>query len=155
MRKFMIAFKHYQHDGNDFYAQLMKTFLRSEFIHCELVFSDGKVGSSNEFTGVNIFEEDLKRNPIYWEFYEIPWYYEAETRKYVARKVGKPYNWGGVLGSMLYPMGLSQDGFCCADLCYVALCKSGVPLPNHDPESVSPNDLRLMIQKLYPRIYDV
>ena len=102
MRKFMIAFKHYQHDGKDFYHQLMKTFLRSEFIHCELVFSDGKVGSSNEFTGVNIFKEDRSRNPLYWEYYEIPWYYEAETRKYVARKVGKPYNWAGVLGSMLY-----------------------------------------------------
>ncbi|KAL6953720.1 hypothetical protein U1Q18_050164 [Sarracenia purpurea var. burkii] len=69
----------------------------------ELVFSDGKVGSSNEFTGVNIFAEDQSRNPFYWEFYEIPWYYEVETRKYVARKA-----LGQVIGLVDFATGYQQ-----------------------------------------------
>ncbi|MDI9857995.1 hypothetical protein [Flectobacillus roseus] len=149
---FLIAFKDYRHD-NEITDKVMKVFLRSEIIHCELIFSDGKVASSDMYRGVGIYEEDKNRNHDFWEYYEIPWFYETEARKYVARKYGKPYNWAGIFGSMLYPVGLSNDGFCCADLCYVALCKSGMDLPHHDPESVSPDDLRIMIQKICKRYY--
>jgi hypothetical protein len=61
---FLIGFKDYQHD-NEISDKLMKFLLRAEFIHCELIFSDGKIGSSDMYQGVRIYPEDKTVTTIF------------------------------------------------------------------------------------------
>lgn len=150
---FIIGFQH-KEDRKDLRGSAMSVLLNSNYIHCELIFSDGYTGSSGQWLGVEVWKETEKRNVNTWEFYELPYEVEYNARKYVEGKKGLPYNWAGIWGQMLFPLGLSNVGFCCADLCYLALIKGGLNLPKFDPESVSPNDLRLMIKSMnFKRIY--
>lgn len=143
---FIIGFRH-KKANDDFNSHAMSFVLNSDIVHCELIFSDKKVGSSCQWLGVQLSENKEYRNPKYWQFYEIPAQYEEKAREYVKKKVGLPYNWAGVMGQMLFPLGLSNEGFCCADLAYLALLKAGLPLPKFNPESLAPSDILLMIQQ--------
>lgn len=151
---FIIGFRH-KTANNDLKSHAMSLLLNSDIVHCELIFSDKKVGSSCQWLGVGLFESEY-RNQQHWEFYEIPSYYEEKAREYIKRKTGLKYNWAGIFGQMLFPMGLSSEGFCCADLCYLALKKAGLPLQDFNPESLAPSDILIMIKALkLNRIYDV
>jgi hypothetical protein len=152
---FIIGFRH-KLANNDVKSHAMSLLLNSDIVHCELIFSDKKVGSSCQWLGVGIFNKDENRNPKHWEFYEIPSFYEEKAREYIQRKEGLKYNWAGIFGQMLMPIGLNSDGFCCADLCYLALKKAGLPLPNFNPESLAPSDILMMIKQLnLNKIYNV
>jgi hypothetical protein len=145
---FQIGFK----SGVGFKNSMVKFGLHNPITHCELNFSDGKKGASWSNTGTGIFDKELFRTANEWQYFTLPYIYEAKARAWLESHQGKPYNWPGVWGGIIFKTGLSGKGYTCGEACYLALKNAGMPLPNFDAQTLSPGDMLQLIEDMGYRV---
>lgn len=80
-------------------SRLIRFWTQSPYSHCELVFSDGKCGSSHDLDcGVGLRE--IQFNPDQWDFFEVN-KDEASARQWFEEHSGMPYDYLGLLGFVI------------------------------------------------------
>ena len=144
--RFGILFKK---KGNDFRSNWVSMALKSDIVHCEIIFSDGTKGASwYNYVGVGVFPQTVVGAPYY--FIKLPNEYEAKTREWFELHKGASYNWAGIFGGMIKDLGITGKGYNCNDSCIYALKYAGMPLPEITiAEIIKPADLYQIIKEKY------
>ena len=120
---------------------------RLGFSHVEFVFSDGLFFSSSGLDGGVRFKR-INLNPEHWRFYEMPVSSEEEysLRLWCKTKVGKKYDWLGVLGFLpSFPTTRDQGRWFCSEIVTAGLHRIG-RLCHVIPWRTSPNELFLILE---------
>jgi hypothetical protein len=141
--------------GKNFWSKLIKFWTKSEYTHCEIIFSDGIwFGNSRGWASNVSFHSytDLKN----WDFLEfnIDHHTEQKIKKWCEEQDGKKYDWVGFyLSQVISLKGDSPDKWFCSEICTAALQRAGV-FPYIKPSSISPGKLYKMISNLIRRKND-
>lgn len=115
-----MAFKMSFHKGPcSLFGKLIRWFEGGPYNHCELHFSDDWGGSALGTKGVYIRKRLWSKND--WDEYELPAHLEPAARKFIEERVGKSYDWRGILSFLLTFLPISKDKWYCSRLCPAAI----------------------------------
>jgi len=126
-----------------FFATLIRWWTHSKYDHCELIFSDGRMFSSRNTTGVCFRPDNFIPGATYWDFIDIPMTADEENivRMWCVDEVGKAYDWLGiVLCQILGWHRESKDKWFCSEICLTALQQVGL-YKGQKPYRFAPGDL--------------
>lgn len=142
----VVAFKHRLHD-NDWYDMLISWWTDSEFIHTQIIFPNGKVGSSWMDTGVafKTMRETIIY-PFHYTFVAIPEgaLDEQKVYDYVASRRGQKFDMKGAILATAVPYAIGgRNRWHCSEVSFSALKNGGLRTKvwNRPPESISPQNL--------------
>lgn len=135
--------------GNDVRSRAVALALKSDVVHCELIFTDGmKAASWHNYVGVGVFPQAIPVAP--YQFVALPIKYEYKAREWFEKNIGASYNWVGVWGGMLNDLGITGKGYNCTDSCIYALKYAGMDLSTiPTPEIIKPEQLLKIIKEKY------
>lgn len=109
----------FQKEGAAFCKRLIRWWDNGKYYHCELVFSDGKWGSSINKYGVTL------RHRIHidsdWDYVDLPDELEHAARIWFENHKGQPYDYVGVLRFILNFLNPARDKWFCSRACADAL----------------------------------
>ena len=148
-----IGFESFDPENATIKQAVMSMASRGEYYHCEIVFSDGAVGSAHDQRRGVTLSNVADRNYLNdWLFFKVPCSVEQEKqiRNYFVEHQQKRYNWTGIIGSMVAGFNITSGfGKFCSECCFEALLFAGV-IKDYGfiASELSPNDLLLLIQKL-------
>lgn len=112
------------------------------YSHCELIFSDGMFFSADpRDSGVRYkcIEFDISK----WDFVnmELDTFDENMVRRWCNSKVGRGYDWLGIILGQAIPLGIDDSArYFCSEICVGALQQAG-RLKGLVPSEVNPQDL--------------
>lgn len=139
-----IAF--YKGEGNIF-DRLIRIWTKGKYSHCELVFSDGIFCSSDPRSN-GVRYKFIECDETKWDFAEIlaDIFDENIVRRWCNRKVGKKYDWLGIVLSQILPIGMNDPNrYFCSEFCTDALQQIG-KMRGIKPSSESPSTLASMFR---------
>lgn len=147
-----LAFHAIPVENHSFHDMIMAFASNGIFTHCEIHFTDGSVGYSNQECGIvikSVKDRDYDKD---WIFYQVPCdgFQEQILKSYFIENQHLKYNWTGIFGNMV--TGLNFDftgGQFCSQVCFNALIKAKI-IQSHGfiSSEVSPSDLQKIIEKL-------
>lgn len=112
----MIQLALYKAPG-DLYDRLIRIWTRSPYSHCELVLEDGRFASSSPRDG-GVRAKLIEPDPPIWDFLPLPWVREEVVEELLQAEQGAGYDWVGVLGSQILPVGIqSKSRWFCSEFC--------------------------------------
>lgn len=152
----IVAFKNREDDrsfGRMVESGIISLGLRSEWMHTEIWFpSYNHVGFASWREGGVQFKNPVGRvnDPSMWEFYKIPVHDEDSVYMFALSQLGKGYDQMGAIRSIFGAIGSkTPSSWYCSELVYYTLKDiANLPLPYVSPQTVKPNDLRVMLLKL-------
>lgn len=112
----------YRGKYGNYLDKLICIFTGSPYSHCELIFSDGQsFSSSPRDNGVRF--KPIFYEPQKWVMIELPVEPadEAKVRAWCQARVGKKYDYSGVLGFVLPFFKQDDDDYYCSEICLMAL----------------------------------
>lgn len=128
-------------DKNNFQSRTIAHFLHSEIVHCEL-----EIGSKRYASWKNLGVAEITNSNSHEIKFDLGTGFEEKVKEWFFKNSGKPYNWAGVFGGMIYDLGITGKGYNCTDACYTALKYAGFPLPNVDADQLTPEILMKIIE---------
>jgi len=134
-----ICFKYNVHD-NDIIDTYITLWTNSKYIHAQIIFSNGEVGSSWIDTGVAFKTTDETIIYPYLFSYikvEIDEISEMKMHKFIEGQLGKKFD---MLGSLI-PFVNRKDRWHCSELCYQTLKEGGVINNDTPAEKITPQNL--------------
>lgn len=129
-------------DKNNAQSLLIAHFLHSDIVHCEL-----EIGVKRYASWKNIGVAEITNTNTHEIKYDLGTGFEEKVIEWFKKNNGKPYNWAGIAGGMIYDLGISGKGYNCTDACYSALKYAGFPLPKIDSDQITPEILMKIIEK--------
>ena len=118
----IVAFKHNTHD-NDIIDTFITIWTNSKFIHSQIIFSNGEVGSSWMETGVAIRTiEDTVTYPYLYTFVEVNGLDEQKVYDYIKLHEGETFD---MMGSA-FPFLNREDKWHCSEILFSALKNGGL-----------------------------
>lgn len=101
-------------------SKLIKWWTKSDYSHCEIVFSDGMWGSSSDLEG-GVCLRYVEHDPQLWVFYDISHFNETRARAWFELNKGRGYDYLGLLGFVIRPIKGSLGRLGCGHACMAAL----------------------------------
>ena len=136
---------------NSILTYIICWFTWSRYSHVELLFSDDTCISSIGTKGVLMRSKGqiLARNVEYL-IKEIPTtaIQEAIIREFAMSQLGKPYDWGAVLGLPFRGRWDSDNRWFCPELCAVAFKQAGITLVDEHSSRITQRDLLVIPTKI-------
>lgn len=102
------------------YNWLVRKWTRSEFSHCEIIFSDGWAASSSYLDGGVRFKR-IDFDPARWDFIGLPDHLEPAARAWFESHVGQPYDLLGNLHFIVGPVADDKRKWFCSESIAAAL----------------------------------
>lgn len=157
----IVAFKHKEHDDDNI-DLLISTVTASNFIHAQIIFSNGLIGSSWMDTGVSLRTIDkVMIYPSLYTYVIIPVQIEVEGKnntstsignhiinenlvyEFFLNNLGKPFDMKGAMLLSIFPISRNKNKYHCSEVCIEALKYGGMKTKyNSIPsESISPGKL--------------
>ena len=141
----VVAFKHRAHD-DEFIDLIISTLTASKFIHAQIIFSNGMVGSSWIDRGVALRTiNDVIEYPSLFTYVEIKddKINEDLVYEFFLNNIGKSFDMKGAMLLAILPVTRDKDKYHCSESIFEALKYGGMEskynsLPS---ESVSPSKL--------------
>jgi len=134
--------------GTGFIDKLIKFYTKSDYSHCELVFSDG-VWFGNALDGkMKTGFKSRIPDPKYWDFIELPTSEadEIKIKAFCEKEKDCKYDWSGIFLSQILHFGAqSKTKWFCSEICTAALQEIGM-LSGIKPHKVSPGKLYSLIK---------
>ena len=131
----------YKGEGN-FFDKLIRWKTRSQYSHCELVFSDGVFFSADP-RDKGVRYKNIALDPTKWDFKEVhlDTFAENVVRRYCDSKVGRKYDWLGIVFCHVLKLGVEDAGrFFCSEICGKALQQADL-LRGYNCSEFDPGDL--------------
>lgn len=105
----------------DFYDKAIRLWTRSAYSHCELVLPDGRFVSSSPRDG-GVRAKQIEQDGAVWDFLPVPWVNSAAVESFLKQEAGAGYDWAGIVGSQLLPLGIqSARRWFCSEYCGAVL----------------------------------
>lgn len=100
---------------------LIRWWTDSQYSHCEILFSNGEMFSADAWSNSTRFNSQF--NPDHWEFVELQAgeSVEAFLYKWCMDRVGKKYDWLGVIGFVLPWFNQDSQRWFCSEVCGAGL----------------------------------
>lgn len=96
---------------------LIRVWTRSAYSHCEIVLPDGRWVTSSPRDG-GVVSRYLDCVPGEWDFIDLPWVSVATVESLFEQERGAGYDWIGLLGSQVLPVGIqSSTRWFCSEFC--------------------------------------
>lgn len=148
-----IGFKHKNHD-NDLASYIISAWTRSKYIHSQIMFSNGQVGSSWKSHGVAFksvpeaiqYPEhftfiDLTNTPIdEWMVYD-----------FIQSQLGNDFDMRAIISTIL-PIRGSLNKWQCSELVYSSLVWGGMTPVDIAPQAMTPAKLYVTINNYLSRL---
>lgn len=133
----MICLAFYKGKGN-WWDKLIKWWTGSKYSHCELIFGDSAWFSADAWQN-KVRYTSFDANPYNWDYVEFVTTVKDEMilRAWCDSKVGKKYDWWGILGFILPLRIESPNRYFCSEICVAALQQIG-KFERVDSSKVSP-----------------
>jgi len=147
----IVAFKHMVHD-NDLIDTFISLWTKSKYIHAQIIFPNGMVGSSWMEMGVALRPlEDVIIYPFYFDYViiEDKQMDEEKAYRFIQSEYGKKFDMRGAMLSTTFPYTVhNRNKRHCSELSFSALRKGGILKKYEDvpAESVSPQRLFTMLK---------
>ncbi|WP_288358453.1 hypothetical protein [uncultured Pseudomonas sp.] len=107
--------------AGDTYDRLIRAWTHSPYSHCELVLPDGRFVTSSPRDG-GVRAKVIDQDPVVWDFLPLPWIQTAHVEQLLEQEAGAGYDWLGILGSQILPVGIQSDSrWFCSEFCAHAL----------------------------------
>jgi hypothetical protein len=117
-----VAFYKGVHSGlPGIYNRGVQIWTKSQYSHCELIFSDGRSASASYMDGGVRFKNDIDFNPEKWDFIELPDSFEKAALKWFEDHEHAKYD---LLGNLHFVIGFVPDDkwkFFCSEAVAAAL----------------------------------
>jgi uncharacterized protein YycO len=123
-------------------------FTWSRYAHVELLFSDDVCISSVGTVGVlKRMQSSVIRPVSDYVVKEVTTTPEQEViiRAFAERQVGKPYDWGAIIGLPFRGKWDSDNKWFCSELCAAAFKEAGISLVDENVSRVTPRDILIAI----------
>lgn len=133
----------FQKADPSFYAGLIRWWTKSEYSHCELLFSDGLLFSSHVADQGTRYVRNQYLNYLYWDVLEIPITDEQEKtmREFCDSELYCRYDWWGILFSQFIRMQREDpDKWFCSEVCTASWQQIGM-FSGNSPCTFSPGKL--------------
>lgn len=118
----------------DLVDRAVRLWTRSIYSHCELALEDGRFVSSSPRDG-GVRAKCIEPSPSTWDFVALPWVEQEDVEAALEHEGGKGYDWVGIIGSQLIPVGIhSRNRWFCSEFC-------GAVMGLEKPERYSPGEL--------------
>nr|WP_314586993.1 hypothetical protein [uncultured Pseudomonas sp.] len=122
----------------DLVDRAVRFWTRSIYSHCELVLADGRFVSSSPRDG-GVRAKCIEPAQIAWDFVALPWVKQEDVEAALKREGGAGYDWVGIIGSQLLPVGIhSRRRWFCSEFC-------GAVMGLEKPERYSPGELAELV----------
>lgn len=122
----------------DLTDRAVRLWTRSVYSHCELVLSDGRFVSSSPRDG-GVRAKCIEPSSSTWDFVALPWVQQEDVEAALEREGGTGYDWVGIIGSQLLPVGIhSRKRWFCSEFC-------GAVMGLEKPERYSPGELAELV----------
>lgn len=122
----------------DLVDRAVRLWTRSVYSHCELVLSDGRFVSSSPRDG-GVRAKCIEPSSNTWDFVALPWVEQEDVEAALEREGGTGYDWIGIIGSQLLPIGIhSRKRWFCSEFC-------GAVMGLEKPERYSPGELAELV----------
>lgn len=116
------------------YNRLVRLWTRSQYSHCELVFSDG-VAASSSFEDKGVRFKQIDFDSTRWDFILLPAGLESAARIWFENHIGQPYDLVGNIHFLAAPIVGLKDAWICSEAGAAAL---GIPDPwRYDPATLA------------------
>lgn len=129
--------------GEGFIPKLIKWWTKSNYCHCEFLFSDGlRFGCSPISPFTTRFSKETPSS-IYWDYVSIPMSAEDEIkiREFCTSEIGCKYDWEGIFFSQIFHWGYeNKKKWFCSEICTAGLQHIGL-LKDMKANRISPGDL--------------
>lgn len=102
------------------YSVAVRWWTRSEYSHCEIIFSDGMSASAQYMDGGVRFKR-INYNPDKWDIIELPKELEDKARVMFNETEGAAYDILGNFGFIAGPFDHSKQKYFCSEICAKAL----------------------------------
>lgn len=141
----------YKAEGK-FMDKLIRWYTKSQYSHCELLCSDGRIFSSDGWND-NGVRYSTNYNLNNWDILTIPLKDEMRRhlRDWCDSMVGQGYDWTGLARFVLPFIPQMDNRWFCSELCGAALRYVGVLSMDLKYHGLTPQDLFNEIIKRYPR----
>lgn len=122
----------------DLVDRAVRLWTRSIYSHCELLLEDGRFVSSSPRDG-GVRAKRISPNLESWDFIALPWVKQQSVEVALKRESGTGYDWIGIIGSQLLPVGIhSPNRWFCSEFC-------GAVIGLEKPERYSPGELAELV----------
>lgn len=122
----------------DLVDRAVRLWTRSLYSHCELVLADGRFVSSSPRDG-GVRAKCIEPSSRTWDFVALPWVEQELVEAALEREGGTGYDWVGIIGSQLLPLGIhSCKRWFCSEFC-------GAVMGLEKPERYSPGELAELV----------
>jgi hypothetical protein len=123
-----------------------------DYVHCEIVLPNygGFVCSSWLGEGVSLRTAKVinEQNYINYDLGNC----DRELYEFFQENVNKKYTIGGLVVNLAFNMGIPSTKTFCSQICFEAIQKcTNMPLPNLNPTSLSPQDIKNMLDTHHVR----
>lgn len=124
--------------SGDVMDRAVRAWTRSPYSHCELVLEDGRFVSSSPRDG-GVRAKYIEPATDTWDFMAVPWVEQGDVEAALKRESGAGYDWVGIVGSQLLPVGVhSRKRWFCSEFC-------GAVMGLEKPERYSPGELAELV----------
>lgn len=133
---------------------LISWFTWSRFAHVELLFSDDVCISAVAPKGViKRTKASVIKNVSDYIIKEVSTTPEQEAiiRAFAEKQVGKPYDWGAIIGLPFRGKWDDDAKWFCSELCAAALEEAGIDVVDEPASRVTPRDLLILPYKVLPK----
>lgn len=133
----------FQKADQSMYAGLIRWWTKSEYSHCELLFSDGMMFSSHVADKGTRYVKNQYFNYLYWDVLEIPITDKQEKvmRDFCDSELYCRYDWWGIWFSQIIRMQREDpEKWFCSEICTTAWQRIGF-LGDSRPCTFSPGKL--------------
>lgn len=101
-------------------SKIIRFWTKSEYSHCEIVFTDGICGTSSDLDG-GVVLRYIELDPHRWDLIELKGFDEAYARTWFEKQKGRKYDYLGLLGFVIRPITGSVGRVGCAHAVMAAL----------------------------------